>query len=319
MCGLITLGIHANAGRCRDLTFIVSVKSRQARGIRYSPSTVNRFFTATARLMAAFSFVSVPAVSHDSGRTPRVGLDKDSVALADQGYLLVSDQMVGLPKNFRQTFLATYFNDHVLHHDDGDLPIDRKRARDVIRYQWRGSGLVLQEHETITITNRAGILGKRDHTRVKILSDPHGTALVHTFLSLVPPTRRHDDGTFGINLFRTHTNVVSKPHRDHEEYVILYVLDRIGGGAESRLYNASDVSAEEGPMAEPVLKHQLKPGEILIFDDERFIHDATPLESLPDGTAQRDVLVCTVDYRSTYLGEEPLLGGEGVLASSQGR
>jgi hypothetical protein len=47
---------------------------------------------------------------------------------------------------------------------------------------------------------------------------------------------------------------------------------------------------------------QLDPGQILIFDDERFFHGATPPIAPPgQETGRRDVVVCTVDYRETYL------------------
>jgi hypothetical protein len=255
-------------------------------------------------------------VSDYPSRTLSVGIGNALAALADQGYLLVSDQLIGLPNNFRQTFLDSYFNDDALRHDDGDWPVDRKRARDVVRYQWRDGSLQLREHDTIIIKDRAGIPGDREHKRVWLLGDPRAEEMVRTFLSLIPVGRRQADSTFGVNLFRTYTNVVTKPHRDDEEFVIIYVLDRMGGGAESYLYEA-DVDFIDGrPAAEPVLRHQLNPGDILIFDDERFIHDASKLEPLPDGTAQRDVLVCTVDYRDTYLKEAQPAAGESVLAGS---
>lgn len=244
-------------------------------------------------------------MSDDSGRTPAIGLDNAWAALAGQGYALTNDKVIGLPNKFRQSFLSKYFNDDVLHHDEGDWPIDRKRARDVIRYEWRDDGLHLREHDTITITDRADIPGKRDHSRVLLLNDPEAETFVRTFLSLVPPGRRQRDGTFGVNLFRTFTDVVTKPHHDYEQFVMLYVLDRIGGGAESYLYRPQDVTDAGEVTAEPVRRHQLNPGEILIFEDEFFKHGATPLEPLPNGAAQRDVLVCTIDDRKTYLKEKP--------------
>jgi hypothetical protein len=130
--------------------------------------------------------------------------------------------------------------------------------------------------------------------------------MVGTFLSLVPVESRQSEGTFGVNLFRTFTQVVTKPHCDHERFVILYVLDRVGEGAESYLYRPGDVP-EDVPEAgtltgNPVLWDQLDPGQILIFDDEQFFHGATPLIAPPGAvTGRRDVVVCTVDYRETYL------------------
>lgn len=221
--------------------------------------------------------------------------------LASKGCALIDDETIGFPKKFRANFQQTYFNDFTIRHDEGDWPLDRKRARDVIRYQWRDDFFDLTEHDTITITNRAGIDGKRDHRRIEFLRDREAQNMVGAFLNLVSPDLRPSDGTFGVNLFRTFTTVVSKPHRDHERFVILYVLDRVGGGAVSYLHRPEDVSDEGEPVAKPMLLRQLNPGEILIFDDERFLHGATPLIAPAGATARRDVVVCTVDYRETYL------------------
>ena len=73
-------------------------------------------------------------------------------------------------------------------------------------------------------------------------------------LQLVPPKRRQPDGTFGVNLFRTFTNVVTTPHRDNEEFVIIYVLDRVGEGAETYLYTPADATEDGQVMASPVLR-----------------------------------------------------------------
>ena len=235
---------------------------------------------------------AVPALS---------GLGKVWTALTRQGYALTDDKELGLAEKFRENFVQTYFNDRVLRHDDGDWPVDRQRARDVVRYQWHADDLRLWEYETITITNRADIPGERDHSRVMLLSDQQADELIRAFLSLVPPQRRQPDGTFGINLFRTFTNVVTAPHQDNEEFCILYVLDKVGGGAESYLYRTADATSDGQPTAEPVFRRQLSPGQILIFDDQLFKHGATPLEPPPGAKAKRDALICTVDYRSTYL------------------
>jgi hypothetical protein len=222
--------------------------------------------------------------------------------LASRGYALTHESEIGLPEKFRANFVQTYFTDAHIRHDPGDWPVDRKRARDVVRYEWRGESLRLWEHGTVAITDRAGILGRREHSRVRLLDDPQAKELVDTFIRLVPPDRRRHEGTFGVNLFRTFTDVVTKPHRDHEEFIILYVLDRQGEGAESYLYNPIDVTADGEVTGDPILWRQLNPGDIIIFEDARFMHGATPLEALPDGTAMRDVLICTIDYPDTYLG-----------------
>lgn len=244
-------------------------------------------------------------MSDDSSVTVPAWLAVIWAALASQGYALTSDQEIGLPEKFRKNFGQTYFNDSTLRHDPGDMPVDRQRARDVIRYQWRDDGLQLQEHDKITLTDRAGIPGKRDHARVRLLDDPQAEELVRTILRLVPPSRRQADGTFGVNLFRTFTSVVTTPHHDNEEFVILYVLNRIGGGAESYLYHTDD-TLDGGPaVGDLALWTQLDPGQILIFDDKRFKHGATPLEAPPSATAMRDALVLTVNNHGSYLADAP--------------
>jgi 2OG-Fe dioxygenase len=240
-------------------------------------------------------------VSDESTGTPP-DLDNVWADLDSQGYALTNDRAVGLSEKARSYFRETYFNDSILHCDDGDRPANRMRARDVIRYRWRDNRLHVQEHDTITITDRGDMAGKRDHARVRILDDPQGEDLVRALLALVPPHQRVPDGTFGVNLFRTFTDVVTRPHSDHEPFCVFYVLNRVGGGAETYLYRPDDVAEQDKPTAEPVFRHQLNPGEIIIFKDELFKHGATPLEPPPGGTAVRDALICTVDNPDTYLG-----------------
>ncbi|HET9894165.1 MAG TPA: 2OG-Fe dioxygenase family protein [Streptosporangiaceae bacterium] len=222
-------------------------------------------------------------------------------ALDLHGYVVTNEDSLGLPVKSRQNFCGAYFNEWTLRHDEGDWPVDRLRARDVICYEWHDSGLVdLRQHEVITVTDRSGIPGRREHARVEILKDPEAENLVRTFLELVPPHRRRVRGTFGVNLFRTFTNVVTTPHHDNEEFTILYVLDRIGDGAETYLYRPKDVAEDGQPISDAILRQQLNPGDIIIFEDKRFKHGATPLVNPEDGAAHRDALVCTVDYPSTY-------------------
>lgn len=222
-------------------------------------------------------------------------------SLGRQGYALTDDQKLGLPANLPEGFRQKYFHSPPLRHDDGDWPIDRLRARDVIRYRHGRHGLELQEHEDITITDRSCIPGKREHSRVWLLRDAQAGELLRTLLQLVPPSRRKREGTFGVNLLRTFTNIVTRPHHDLEEFIIIYVLCRIGGGAETYLYQPDDVSDSGEPVGEPVLRFQLNPGDIVIFEDRLFKHGATPLRKPLNGTAMRDALVCTVDHHGTYL------------------
>jgi hypothetical protein len=251
-----------------------------------------------------YSHLRVFTVRDDAVGAPTTGYEAAWAALIRQGYALTSDRAIGLPEKFRENFRETYYNDQTLRNDEGDWPVDRQRARDVIRYTWRGDALDLETYYSITITDRGQQRGEREHARIKLLQDPQAEELIRAFLTLVPPARREPEGTFGVNLFRTFTNVVTTPHHDHEKYIITYVLNRVGGGAESYLYDPRDVSDDGQTLGEPKLFQQLNPGDLIIFEDELFKHGATPLESLPDGTSMRDALVCTVDYWNTYLGAE---------------
>jgi hypothetical protein len=244
-------------------------------------------------------------VSDDSSSFSSDDLSHAWKELGDHCYAIVQDWALGVTDDSREQFHRRYFNDEVLRHDEGDWPRDRKRARDVIHYEWHGTKLVLREYETITITDRAGINGEREHKRVEILADPQARKLVERLLHLVPPDRRQLEGTLGVNFFRTYTDVVTRPHHDNEEYIFLYMMHRDGGGAKSYLYRDYEPFTG-GPPDEPILDHhQLKPGELLIFEDRLFMHGATPLEPPPEGQAMRDLIVFTVDYETTYLKREP--------------
>jgi len=221
--------------------------------------------------------------------------------ITQQGYAVTNEWGIGLPEKCGWNLREEYFNSGQLRHDPGDYPKDRERARDVILYEWNNGKLTLEEYETIAIWDRSGIKGARIHKRIELLQDGQAKEVIQTFLSLVPESRRQSRGTFGVNLFRTHTDVVTKPHQDKEEFIILYVLGREGDGAESYLYADDGLGPGLPGNAEPILRRQLNAGDLMIFEDRRFKHGATHLTPPPGGRATRDVLVCTVDYPATYL------------------
>jgi hypothetical protein len=238
--------------------------------------------------------------------TPASELSRVHQQIAEEGYALTTEWDIGLPPKFGKDFQETFFNTGQLRHDDGDKPDDRERARDVILYEWNDGKLTLQEYKTIAIWDRSEIKGERIHKRIELLDDPQAKNLIETFLSLVPEDRRQQRGTFGVNLFRTYTDVVSKPHQDEEEFIILYILHREGDGAESYLYKYDKQEMGPTEVGEQVLLKQLNPGDLMIFEDTRFKHGATQLIRPPGGRAKRDVLVCTVDRPTTYLHRHPV-------------
>ncbi len=214
--------------------------------------------------------------------------------LDTEGYLVVSDDELGLPgEHLREHLLRTYFTPDVLRCYPGDIPADRRRARDVVEYAWDGEIPTLTEHPEIAIEGRGGRPERREYARTPVAHDPLFASWIRAVLSLLPEHRRRPRGTFGVNLFRTFTNVVTRPHADGEEFVFVYVVDRDGTGAETSLFR---------PEAPDTAVHtqRLEPGQLIVFEDARFLHTASPLVDPPGGRARRDALVCTVDYPQTY-------------------
>ncbi len=240
-------------------------------------------------------------MANESRVIPTAALHRVHEDVTRRGFALTSERDIGLPVKCAKNLQRAYFDSGQLRHDAGDYPKDRERARDVVLYEWNNDELVLKEHNTIAIRDRSGIKGERIHKRIKLLQDGQAKEVIETFLRLVPENRRQPRGTFGINLFRTHTDVVTKPHQDNEEFIILYVLNRDGDGADSYLYKDDGLEPGFPENARPILRKQLNRGDLMIFEDRLFKHGATVLTPPSGGRATRDVLVCTVDYPGTYL------------------
>jgi hypothetical protein len=217
------------------------------------------------------------------------GLQLVRKKLHTQGHVVLSDHELGLGPEVREHILREYFNERVLKRYPGDIPADRERARDVVRYTWDGDRLSLEEFDEVAIENRGGRVERREFEKTPVLGDPLFTRWIRAALAMIPLEARRSEGTFGINLFRTFTNVVTRPHQDGEEFIFVYVVDKVGTGAETALYKEKTDDA-------PLLRQTLEPGEMIVFKDSDFFHTATPLNPGPDGRAHRDALVCTVDY-----------------------
>jgi 2-oxoglutarate-Fe(II)-dependent dioxygenase family protein len=213
--------------------------------------------------------------------------------LSANGMISFRDIDVGIAPALRDHIENRYFASDFLRSDNPVVHRDRDRARDVIRYEWDGNRLATSEHDTIEITNRSGYAGSRTPARVELLADPAMSEWMTTALSLVPPIRRQRRGTFGVNLMRTRHDIVAGPHQDDEEYVFIYLVDKIGNGAVTTLHPVDDPSRTAYCAA-------LNPGDFLIFRDDTFLHYVTPLTAGGGVQPRRDALVCTVDYPHTY-------------------
>ena len=85
-------------------------------------------------------------------------------------------------------------------------------------------------------------------------------------------------------------------HRDGVDLVAVFMLGRQGiKGAETRVFEA------DGPNGQRFTLHD--PWSVLLLDDERVIHESTPIQPLEDGTlGWRDTLVLTY-RRGGFQGE----------------
>lgn len=225
------------------------------------------------------------------------GLSRDHDVIAERreqldrlGYLVATDAELGVP--FAAHFADNFFTDRHLRRYDGDMPADRLRARDVVRYNRFGDDLDLAEHDTVVLPDRDNPMRIRLFDQTEVLKDDKFVALITTVLNLVPARRRKPAGTFGINMFRTFTDVVTRPHHDDEEYVIVYVVAKTArGGRTQLLHNDRD---------DVVLERELQPGDLIMFRDDMFRHGATALETPAEKGGHRDALICTVDHPTTY-------------------
>jgi hypothetical protein len=84
-------------------------------------------------------------------------------------------------------------------------------------------------------------------------------------------------------------------HRDGVDFVAVFLLDRVGiKGGETRIFDASGSAGLRFTLAQP--------WSVLLMNDERMIHESTPIQPLGD-YGYRDTLVLT--YRSSGFQDSP--------------
>lgn len=76
-------------------------------------------------------------------------------------------------------------------------------------------------------------------------------------------------------------------HRDGVDFVAVFLVERHGiKGGESRVFEAQAPQGQRFTMTEP--------WTLLLLDDERMIHETTPIQPLQAGRGWRDTLVLTL-------------------------
>ncbi len=110
-----------------------------------------------------------------------------------------------------------------------------------------------------------------------------------------PPTdsKLHPEAEIGIHQIRTtcSPNNFGNPapegiHRDGTDFVGIFSVDRTNIlGGKTHLYTAR--------MEKPVFKKVLHPGELLLVNEDDFLHFTTPIKPESIGVGTRDVFVLT--------------------------
>lgn len=219
-----------------------------------------------------------------------VDVDEARRRLASTGFVVLQSCLLGVPPElgkaahnelFPQTRRDAVYAPHE----------DRDRARDVLEYVRRPGSIALRYHGDHAIYGRND-QRTRIYERAFALGCEPLVRWVAACLAVVPVADQDERGTFGVNLFRTRTVVTQGRHRDAEAYVCIEVADRNCHGAVTRLFRDRVGNELAGAV-------ELVPGQLLVFRDELFWHDCTPIVPR-DGEPYREALVCTINYPTTY-------------------
>ena len=220
--------------------------------------------------------------------------------LQTKGYCILRDSDLGFSQKDRASINA-FYDETVLQNDLPNVyPVDRLRARDVVRYRCQEKKVFIAEHSSIRIKTPKETLGNhphevvREYKRTFLLDEPAFRRIIEHLLQMVPPEERQSQGTIGVNLFKTFSDVVSGPHQDGVQFVGIYIPDKNCTGSETTLSAIGDPD-------ETVFRRSLEAGDFLIFRDKDFVHSVSPLKPPTNNAAMyRNALILTVDYKDTY-------------------
>lgn len=214
-------------------------------------------------------------------------------SLVSHGYVVLGESDLGLTREDRSGILGQFFRDDVLGPETpGVTPVDRLRARDKVDYVRPSAYQVdFWPSDSIALTTPPGLPGShlhgvpRNFNRVDALGLEATRTMIGSFLRVIPFQYRFNKGELALNFFRTFTSVVEDFHQDGVRYFFVYVLNKTGDGAETQLKHIES--------REIVFHTTLWPGQIIIVDDQRYEHYATPLIG---DNCRRDTIVGMLYY-----------------------
>jgi len=156
----------------------------------------------------------------------------------------------------------------------------KRHARDVISYQRTAGDVLTAEEDSIAFTTEQGEVID-DFSRVWSLNGWWGRRVASLFLRMVPPSEAWEAGYASADYFMYSPGTEVGPHQDKfGRYVMIWCTERSGdveGG----------VSTLDGPHGS-YLRTPLITDQILIFNDERFLHGFTRLEA---GTREALIMI----------------------------
>ena len=186
-----------------------------------------------------------------------------------------------------------------------DLPPD-PHLRDGGRYRRRRHGCFLVEADDVqAVAHRAhwqpleynalhgGYERWFEPLAPGLAADPRWTRLLHGLAGVAALLHRQERWFVEAHAFRIDTEGgIGRPtpegaHRDGVDLVVVMLLARhnIKGG-ETRVFDANGPQGQRFTLGEP--------GSVLLLDDDRMIHESTPIQPLdPAAPAWRDTLVLT--------------------------
>ena len=228
-------------------------------------------------------------------------------ALRSQGYVVASAETVA---EMSQVPLANLLN---LRQFWEGLPRDpylkdggRYRSRRHASYEIKGGHLNLVPHRAHwqSVDYNAlhgGIERWFEPVQTALLNDPAWQSLLLGLAQVLSGLKPVKTWFVEAHQFRIDTtDGIGRPtpegaHRDGVDFVAVFLLDRVGiKGGETRIFDASGSAGLRFTLAQP--------WSVLLMNDERMIHESTPIQPLGD-YGYRDTLVLT--FRSNGFQDSP--------------
>ena len=204
----------------------------------------------------------------------------------------ISAQLLDLSSSFSEdTFTASFQN---LSQDP--YVAEGFRYKEIARYRVLGSQVVRQSHGALFQSREhnpthGDIIREYPAFDAKGLCEEAISEIVQTFVTHCG-LGYEDEVLFQAQRIRTDAHQTGHPaiegwHQDGTNYIGMMCVARqnIAGGR-------SQLSFDQGKNK--VMDHELQPGELLILDDRRYWHYATPVKPVdPSKEAYRDIFIIT--------------------------